>query len=73
MEALLAGEHRGEGRQTPKCPMCRTKLRRKVFKGPPEIVPLTLKLMKRSDKTKGKQKEILWDDTDDLNTIGYSP
>ena len=57
MEALIAGENRTDGRPTPKCPMCRTKIRRKVPKGAPEVIPLTLKLMTRGNKAKEKQKE----------------
>ncbi|KZF26704.1 hypothetical protein L228DRAFT_258098 [Xylona heveae TC161] len=58
MEALMAGERQSGGGSAPsRCPVCRTRVRRNpVGRAGKEVVPLELKVMKRSDYDKKRQE-----------------
>lgn len=57
MEALIAGEQQGPdpGKGVSKCPVCRKKvLRPKDNKPSLQVIPLEIKVTKKSDVGKGK-------------------
>ncbi|KAI9879871.1 MAG: SUMO-targeted ubiquitin ligase complex subunit slx8 [Pleopsidium flavum] len=59
MESLIAGEQQTEPGKSPlsRCPVCRKRTRRTVpGSAAREIIPLELKLMKKSDLGKGRQQ-----------------
>ena len=61
MEALIAGENQGSepGKGLSKCPVCRKKvLRPTERKDNRHVVPLSMKVKKRSSVAKGKARAI---------------
>ena len=56
MEALIAGESQGDGKGLSRCPSCRTKIVRNSQKGALQVIPLSLKFVKKSEKARGKEK-----------------
>ena len=61
MEALIAGENQGSepGKGLSKCPVCRKKVLRPTGrKDDRQVVPLSMKVKKKSSVAKGKAREI---------------
>ena len=57
MEALIAGENLDGGKGTSKCPVCRKRVSRTSrAKDSQQLIPLQLKLMRKSERARGKER-----------------